>query len=495
MLNNLESLSYILPEIVLTLTIVALFCVSFVTAKREVAPAGLYSNIALVGVILAMVANGLVGSREATPLFFGMVVLDAAGVFFKFIFGAATLLAIIFSQKSRDLAKSDVPSYYILLISLSLGMHFLAVSTNLLMIYLTLEMVSIASYILTSYVGGLRRSSEAALKYVIYGGAASGVMIFGFSLIYGLTGSLQLAEIAEFLRFNPADRMVLFLALLFSLAGFGFKVAAFPFHMWSPDVYEGAPTPFTAFLSVGPKAAGFAVLMRFLVTGLFHSTGTEFIDIKSIGAVELLSLIAIATMTVGNLAALGQSNMKRLLAYSSIAHAGYMMMGLAAMNTEAVQAILFYLVVYLIMNLGAFLVVIIVANQFGVEDIEGYHGLGMRGGSGALVAVAMTVFLFSLTGLPPTAGFIGKFYLFGAVIESKLYLLATIGALNSVVSLYYYVRVIKVMFFNAPADESALTQPMRYATVLGALAILTVYLGIFWQPLSEWVQSSAHLIS
>ncbi len=494
-LGNVESLSFILPEIILTATLVAIFFVTFFKGKTTATARNLYGTIALAGVVLSLAAALPLYEREATGLFFGMISFDRMGLFFKFVCGVAAALVIVFSQRSRDLAKSDAASYYMLILVLTIGMYFLAMAANLLMIYLALEMVSIASYLLTAYVGPVRRSSEAALKYVIYGGVASGVMIYGFSLLYGLTGTLQLAEIASYLQFNPADRSVLFLGAIMALAGFGFKVAAVPFHMWSPDVYEGAPTPFTAFLSVGPKAAGFAVLIRFLFTGFFWGDGTQFVDIKAIGLAEVIALLAMATMTVGNLVALRQENMKRLLAYSSIAHAGYMLMGLAAVNQASIQAILFYLVVYLVMNLGAFLVVIIVANQFGVEDIDDYKGLSSRGGIGAAVAVAMALFMFSLVGIPPTAGFIGKFYLFKAVLSSELHVLALIGALNSVVALYYYMRVVKVMFLDPAPDETVLTGiGIRYGTILGVLSVLTIYLGVFWQPVAEWVAASAQLL-
>lgn len=495
MLSNVDSLHYILPEAILTATIVVLFLLNFVTSKREQGMGNVIANIALLGTILSVVVVVMNAAQEPAALFMGMATFDGLGDFFKVVFGVAACIVIIMSQKSRELENADAFSYYILILTLTMGMNFLAMASNLLMVYLALETVSITSYLLTGYVGKVRRSSEAALKYVIYGGVASGVMIYGFSLLYGLTGTLELSGIAEFLRFNPVDRTVLFFALILALTGFGFKIAAFPFHMWSPDVYEGAPTPFTAFLSVGPKAAGFAVLIRFIVTGLMYPEGDQFFDIKSLGVSEVIALIAVATMTVGNLVALVQDNMKRLLAYSSIAHAGYMLMALAALNQEAISAIMFYLVVYGVMNLGAFLVVIIVVNQFGVEDLEGYKGLSRRGTAGALVAVAMAIFMFSLTGIPPMAGFVGKFYLFGAVIRGGLYWLALIGALNSVISLYYYVRVVKVMFFDEPADETILAKPgFRYSTVLAALAILTVYLGIFWQPLASWVQASAHIM-
>ncbi len=495
MLGNLESIQFILPEIVLAGTIVLLFFLTFFKGAEKQPSTSIYGSLTLIGIIISLAVAATLHSKESAMIFMGMASFDGMGLFFKYIFGVAAVLTVILSQRSKDLAQSDSPSYYILILVLTMGMNFLAMASNLLMIYLALEMVSISSYLLTGYSGSARRSTEAALKYVIYGGVASGVMIYGFSLFFGLTGTLQLNEIAEFLQFNATDRAVLFLALIMSLAGFGFKVAAFPFHMWSPDVYEGAPTPFTAFLSVGPKAAGFAVLIRYLLIGLFFADGTEFIDIKTIGISDVLSYLAIATMTVGNLIALRQQNMKRLLAYSSVAHAGYMLMGLAALNQAAVESVMLYMVVYLVMNIGAFLVVIIVSNQFGVEKIADYAGLSSRGPRGAAVAVAMTLFMFSLTGLPPTAGFIGKLYLFKAVISSELYVLAVIGALNSVIALYYYMYVVKVMFFDKAENEDLLAQPgLSYSTLLGALAILTLYLGVFWQPVAEWVQASTQML-
>jgi NADH-quinone oxidoreductase subunit N len=300
-----------------------------------------------------------------------------------------------------------------------------------------------------------------------------------------MTGTMSFPEIALFLKTNAVSRQALFTSVLFIMAGLGFKIASFPFHMWTPDVYEGAPTPFTAFLSVGPKAAGFAALIRFFIVAMTEPGQAGFVAVKPIGLVELLTVLSIATMTIGNLAAIVQNNMKRLLAYSSIAHAGNLLMGFAALNTEALNAILFYLVVYLIMNIGAFLVVLLVANQLGVEDVNGYKGLGRRGGRGTYLALVMTIFMFSLTGIPPTAGFIGKFYLFGAVMQAGLYGLAIAGVLNSVVSLYYYVRVVKVMFFDAPDDQRqfhlASGSP---AWILAGLAGLTLYLGLFWNGLA-----------
>lgn len=487
-----QDLAYFLPELTLIGTIIALFLADFAFGMRK---KGLYPAIAFLGLALMLAANSSLIGREPAHFFSGMVTFDAMGHFFKYIFGIAGLLGIVLSNKSPEVERADQPSYYTLTIALVLGMMLLATSNHLLMIYLSLEMVSVLSYILTGSVRGVRRSSEAALKYVIYGGVASGIMAYGISLLYGLTGTMNLVEIAAFLKANAVSRPVLFTALLMMMAGFGYKIAAVPFQMWCPDVYEGAPTPFTALLSVGPKAAGFAILIRFFLTAMSQSGENGFTAIKTVGWPEMITILSIATMTVGNLTALMQTNLKRLLAYSSIAHAGYMLMGFAALNQESLTAILFYLVVYLIMNIGAFLVVIVIADQTGNEDLAGYKGLGRRGGLGLFLALTMSIFLFSLTGLPPLAGFTGKFYLFGAVVRSGLYGLAIAGVLNSVVSLYYYVRVVKVMFFDDPVDTRKLALPVfSQSCVLSGLAALTLYFGLFWNGLANLVSHSTGLL-
>lgn len=486
-----QNFLYFLPETILIGTVVVLFLMDFFLGNRR---RGTYPFLAVLGIVGMLVANAVLAGRPPAHFFSGMVTFDAMGGFFKLLFGIAGLLGIILSNRSPEVEKVDTPSYYTLLVALILGMMLLATSSHLLMIYLSLEMVSVLSYILTGSVRGVRRSSEASLKYIIYGGVASGIMAYGISLLYGLTGTLNLPEIARFLTSHAVSRPVLFTSILLMMAGFGYKIASVPFHMWCPDVYEGAPTPFTAFLSVGPKAAGFAALIRFFLTALARPGEEGFVAIKAVGWEEMIVILSIATMTVGNLAALFQTNLKRLLAYSSIAHAGYMLMGFAALNNEALSAILFYLVVYLIMNVGAFLVVIVVASQLGLEEVDGYKGLGRRGGLGTLLALAMAIFLFSLTGIPPMAGFAGKFYLFGAVIRAELYGLAIAGVLNSVVSLYYYVRVIKVMFFDDPTDSRRLALPaLSHSFVVSLLAILTLYYGLFWNDLAVFVSKSTGL--
>ena len=292
----------------------------------------------------------------------------------------------------------------------------MASSSNLLMAYLSLEMVSLGSYVLTGFLPHSRRSSEAALKYLIYGGVASGTMIYGMSWIFGMTGSLDYSAIQLALSQPGISKAAVFIAFIFILAGFGYKIVFFPFHMWSPDVYQGAPTPFTAFLSVASNAAGLAIMIRFFFPGMSKVMASgDWAFTAGVEWPQVLLALSMLTMTIGNLCALNQRNVKRMLAYSGIAHAGYMMMGLAILNNEGLAAILFYAVVYMIMNVGAFLVVGMISNVTGDEDIEDYRGLAWRG---AIVpAVCLAIFLFSLTGLPPFAGFIGKFFLFSAVIK------------------------------------------------------------------------------
>ncbi|MYB66671.1 NADH-quinone oxidoreductase subunit N, partial [Candidatus Poribacteria bacterium] len=342
------------------------------------------------------------------------------------------------------------------------------------MIFISLETVSLTSYILAGFLTHSPRSSEAAFKYITYGAVASGTMLFGLSLIFGMTGTGDLAEIStrlpEVLASGQVTALGLLIAITFILAGVGYKIASVPFHMWSPDVYEGAPIPITAFLSVASKAAGFALFLRFFYSG-FSAQGL----LDSVDWGILLAIVSALTMTVGNLAALPQRNVKRLLAYSSIAHGGYLLMGGVLLTSDGLSAILFYLIVYLFMNLGAFYVVILVANDSGSEMIEGYRGLSSRS---PLVAGAMVIFLVSLTGIPPFAGFFGKFFLFKAVIDEGFYWLAFIGLINSVISLYYYARIIKAMYFESAEDRESFYSTKSTFALLTVFVIPTIFIGL-----------------
>jgi NADH-quinone oxidoreductase subunit N len=323
------------------------------------------------------------------------------------------------------------------------------------------------------------------------------MMLYGISLLYGLTGSVDVYGINRALHGNDINVVALMIAGILTIVGFGYKISAVPFHFWTPDVYEGAPITITAFLSVASKAAGFAMMIRFFTMTFVESTVSLSEGVWTIIAGfdwnQIIAWLSVVTMTVGNLVALWQSNLKRLLAYSSIAHAGYMLMGVVVLSSEGIAAVLIYFGVYLFMNLGAFYLVMLVANKTGTEDIESYKGLGYRT---PLIGVAMTIFLLSLTGIPPTAGFIGKLYLFAALINAKWFWLAIIGALNSVVSLYYYVKVLRNMFLVEPTEsQGAISFSVSQVVLLFVLLLPTLLFGLYFSPLVEFAHASVKMFT
>lgn len=486
-MDNLASLHFFYPELVLTGTILLLIVLDLVVRSQRALAA-----VALLGCVGSLVATFDLYSAQPGWLFHRMIVLDNFSLFFKVLLIVATILTIWMSEGSNEIRQVYHGEYYALLLTSTLGMFFMASSSNLLMAYLSLELVSLTSYVLTGFLPGNRRSSEAALKYLIYGGVASGTMIYGMSWIFGMVGSLDYAAIQQALNQGQLSGTALFMALVFIMAGFGYKIVFVPFHMWSPDVYQGAPTPFTAFLSVASNAAGIAIMVRFFFPGI-SSIGPagEWTYIAGVEWPHVVLLLSMITMTVGNLCALNQRNLKRMLAYSGIAHAGYMMMGLAVLTNDGLSAILFYAVVYLIMNIGAFLVVLMVANATGDEDIDSYRGLAWRGA--VIPAVCFAVFLFSLTGLPPFAGFIGKLLLFAAVINAGgiFIILAVVAILNTVISLYYYAKVVKTMFLDTPGpSDRAISVGGNNLTLLIPLTALTIIFGIYFGPLVRYTTES-----
>ncbi|MGH7928403.1 MAG: NADH-quinone oxidoreductase subunit N [Candidatus Binatia bacterium] len=489
-LQNLASLSFFWPELIL-------FGVILVISVLDLMKVGgrALAMIAILGCAASLVATFDLYSAQPGLLFYRMIVLDNFSLFFKVLALSATILTIWMSLGSKEIETVNQGEYYTLLLTCALGIMFMASSSNLLSAYLSLELVSLTSYVLTGLLPRNRRSSEAALKYLIYGGVASGTMIYGMSWIFGMTGSLDYAAIQSALAQNQLNKVALFMAFVFILAGFGYKIVFVPFHMWSPDVYQGAPTPFTAFLSVASNAAGIAIMIRFFFPGVSRmAAGGDWTVLAGVEWPHVLLFASMITMTVGNLSALNQKNLKRMLAYSGIAHAGYMLMGLAVLTNDGLQAIMFYIVVYLIMNLGAFLVVLMIANATGNEDIDSYRGLAWRGA--VVPAVCLAIFLFSLTGLPPFAGFIGKFLLLAAVLKEGgvFVILAVVAVANSVVSLYYYAKVVKVMFLDTPdASDKAIAVSGGNATLLlplTALTALTVVFGIYFYPLTHYATQS-----
>ena len=501
--NNLASVAAFRPELVLTFGSIAIFLLDLVW-RRSPSRRG-YLTIATCAVLVA--AAGFLAAQpvESASLFNGMIATDGFATFFKWLFvGAGLLTTLIVSQTEEDFANVRVGEFYALLVTIVLGLFLMASATNLLMIYLSIELVSMVSYVLAGFRKADRKAAEASLKYVIFGGVASGVMLFGMSYLYGLLGT------ADVLQFGPklaalaaasgpgaaATKLALVVGMVFVFAGVGYKIAAVPWHMWCPDVYEGAPTSFTAFLSVGPKAAGFAVALRFFYGTFATPAGADGLSTSLAGIPwpAIVGILSAVTMTLGNFTAIAQTNLKRLLAYSSIAHAGYTLMGLAAVSAIGAQGVMIYMLIYLFMNLGAFLVVIVVAQATGSESIFEYRGLARRH---PLAAVTFAIFLFSLTGLPPFAGFTAKWYLFYAVVERAAApggfwygALAVVGALNTAVALYYYARIIRAMFLEAPYTQSSVTPRVGHQVMLGALSAVILVFGIWWAPIVDWSQRS-----
>src|SRR5262245_48720084 len=467
-----QGLMWLAPEAALTLLIL-LVIVADLVFRRDKRPVGFLALVGTLGVM--WVAAKSWESQETAAAFAGAFAADTFAGFFRILFLAATAVVIVLTQPVVARWKSGAGETYALMLSCTLGMMLMAGANDLLMMYLSLEFVSVTSYILAGMRGRDRFSSEASLKYIIYGAAASGMMIYGMSFLYGLTGSLGVADIGRALAAEPVAPMKALLISTLIMGGFGYKIAAAPFHMWCPDVYQGAPTPVTAFFSVGPKAAGFAMLARFL-SGVFQTSGPE----GNFDWRLVMAILAVLTMAVGNFGALQQQNLKRLMAYSSIGHAGYMLLAFTVFSSGAVESVLLYLAVYVIMNLGAFAIVIALEEKFGVTTVDECRGFGWRA---PWLCGLMTLFMISLTGLPPTAGFIGKLVLFGRMVEGGgafAITLVVIGVLFSVVSLYYYARVVGAMFLVRPRTDSPSVRLEGSAyVVLWGMAVATLGFGLF----------------
>ncbi|HCA80400.1 MAG TPA: NADH-quinone oxidoreductase subunit N [Bacteroidetes bacterium] len=487
----LQSLAKFLPETTLAATICVAILAGIIVRSRPRLPL----LIAFLGVGLSMVFS-VQEMGTSQSLFSGMLAVDPFAIFFKIIVGACALIIILFSLYSAEvrIAISRMTEYSSLLVAMTLGMYLMAGATNLLMIVLSIELTGLSSYVLAGYTKEAPDSSEAALKYIIYGALSTGLMLYGISILFGLTGgATDLYSINRALSSTAVNPIALLVATLLIIAGLGYKISAVPFHFWTPDVYEGAPVTITAFLSVASKAAGFAILIRFFKV--------SFIDANAMGLPagfwaivqgfewnKIIAILSVLTMTLGNLVAVWQNNMKRLLAYSSIAHAGYMLMGVVVLSDKGLAAVMVYFVVYLLMNLGAFYVVMLVANKTGSEDIDSYRGLGYRT---PLVSVAMVVFLISLAGIPPTAGFIGKLFLFASLLDAQWIWLAIVGAINSVISLYYYVRIVRNMFLRDPeGDASPIQFSVPQVAILLLLAIPTLVFGLYYSPIVELANAS-----
>lgn len=432
--------------------------------------------VAIVGVLVALVINTYVPSamviQSTESTFSGLWVLDNYSRFFKMIFLIGTGLTILISIRYIKQEAMPPGEYYAMLLLATLGMMIMAGGADLMPIFLGIELMSISLYVLTGYARTRMISNEAALKYFLLGSFATGFLLYGMALLYGATGTTRIQGIFTYISQNSINNHIILIGMALLVIGFGFKVAAVPFHMWTPDVYEGAPAPITAFMSAGPKAAAFAAFARVFLDALpaMHDQW-----------VMIIWWIAVLTMSVGNILALVQDNIKRMLAYSSIAHAGYVLVGFVAGGQLGTPGILFYMLAYTLMNIGAFAIITYIGG-LGEEriTIKDYAGLGYRY---PIAAVALSLFLFSLAGIPPTAGFMGKFYLFSAAIDAGYLGLAIIGVLNSVVSVYFYLKVTVAMYMRTSETEEAARPALAFAPMLALAVVISAYgvlrLGIF----------------
>ncbi len=482
-------LRLISPELLLTFCAFLLLGLSTIRdeGRRLWAPAlSILACLVTLGALLAYPARLGLGALQVpswTIGFNGMFILDAFSIFFKVIFLVSAILTILVSSRYLELERAQTGEYYALILFAVVGMMFMASAGDLLAIFVSLETMALSFYVLVGFLKGNRKSNEAALKYFLLGSFSTGIFLYGVSLIYGTTATTNLGLIGvsrSIDALRPEQAPIFLLGVILVTVALGFKIAAVPFHMWAPDAYEGAPTPVTAFLSTGSKAAAFVVLARVFAMGFLRLGDRWWL---------LLAVLAAASMTLGNVVAILQDNIKRMLAYSSIAHAGYTLIGLVAMGHGrsvetrefGLKAVILYMLIYAFVNLGAFALVIMLRREQIVGDrVADFSGLSRRAPGAAF---AMLIFLLSLAGIPATAGFIGKWYLFGAAIKSDLAWLAVLAVVNSAISLYYYARVVVVMYIRDPVDEVRVAPSLGQRVAIAACIAFTLVFGIFPQPI------------
>ena len=464
------------PELFLTAAGLLILAISvfFDKAKEEFLA---FLAILATGVTIGLVAfiSGYPGREK--PILAGMFVVDNFAIFFKVLMLVSIILTALASVRFVGNAPYPGGEYYALLLFTGVGMLFMVSGNNLISIYVALELMALSSYVLAGYFKGEIKSTEAALKYFVLGAFSSGILLYGLSLVYGVAGEMGLPELAKLLAGTEKSNLLL-VGILLILAGLLFKIAAVPFHVWVPDVYEGAPTPVTAFFAVGPKLAAYAILARIFYVAFpkFHADWGL-----------IVAIVAATTMVVGNVAALLQSNVKRMLAYSSIAHAGYALLGVIGFRNDfGMWGILVYLFAYTFMNFGVFaLVVFLETKGYAAESVSDFNGLAKRN---MMAAVVMLVFLLSLAGIPPTAGFIGKYYLFTAAMKAGYAWLAVLAVLMSALSLFYYFRIAAAMFFSE-GEGAPLKSSYALTTAVLICAAATVIVGVAPQPVVEMLRA------
>ena len=490
--NIWESLAAIGPQLHLVVWGLGLLCMDFLIPVRWKVLNALFS---LMGLTIASIQLYFLRGRGQSidKPFYDMIALDSFTFFFSILFLASAFIVVMISYRYLDVENEQHTEYYALILFATSGMMFMAAAIDLITIFISLELMSISTYVLVGFLRGQQRSNEASLKYFLLGAFSTGIILYGMSLLYGITGSTKLEVIAREVV-TLENNGLLVLSVFMIMAGLCFKIAAAPFHMWVPDAYEGAPTSVTAFMSVAVKAAAFAIFFRIFFTALGSTRETYLV---------LLTLIAMFTMTWGNLAAVTQQNVKRLLAYSSISHAGFVLMGLVAGTGFGVTASAVYLLAYTFMNLGIWAVVILLRRQdISGERVEDFNGLYFKN---PLVAVVMLVFLLSLAGIPPLGGFIAKYFVFAAVIDvamnpansyaSLMVWLAMIGVLNAVVSLYYYLRIVVAMFVSEAEQPLPLSFSTGMVAALVITVIFTLLMGLYPEPFINLARSASYPLS
>lgn len=468
---QLPDLYPMLPELRMTALALIVLLLDLLIRKKEV-----IGLVTLVGTIwVAWTLRGSYGTTFGT-----MFISDGYSTFFKLIFFINVFFSVLISMKYIAVEKVNRGEYYGLILFSTIGMMIMASAGDLIVLYLGLELMALSTYVLAGFIRHDIKSNEAALKYFLLGAFSSAFLLYGISLIYGMTGTTDLRAIASFISERGlAGNFALLLPVIFLIVAFGFKIAAAPFHMWTPDVYEGAPTSITAFMSVGPKAAGFAVLGRVLMVA--------FVSVR-VDWVAILIPLSILTMAVGNIVALSQTNIKRMLAYSSIAHAGYALLGIIAANHEGLASMMNYLMIYAFMNIGAFAVIIMLRSEgFKGESIYDYEGLAKNH---PLAALLMLIFMFSLTGIPPTAGFIGKLYVFMSAVNAGYTWLVVIAVIFSAISAYFYLRIVMYMYMREPKETVTLTTSFTNGVALALTTVAVLFIGVFPANLIELARTA-----
>ena len=468
----LGNISPATPEIFLAAAAMALLLYGVFRGNKSTGTVSWLSVLVLAATAIGVIAFTPVGTT--TTIFAGMFVTDAFGVFAKLLVLAGSVLAIIMAKGFNKREAVERFEFPILILLATLGMMMMISANDLLSLYLGLELQSLSLYVIAAFRRDSVRSSEAGLKYFVLGALSSGMLLYGASMVYGFLGTTSFVEIAKIFAGSnaPAPSVGLIVGIVFVSAGLAFKIAAFPFHMWTPDVYEGAPTPVTAFFAAAPKLAAVALFLRVLIGPFGDLTDTWR---------QIIWFLAMGSMLLGGFAAIAQSNIKRLLAYSSIGHIGYALVGLAAGTADGYRGVLIYMTIYLVMVIGTFCVVLCMrADGRMTENIEDLRGLSR---SNPMMALVLAIMMFSMAGIPPLAGFFGKLYVFLAAIEAELYTLAIVGVLTSVVAAYYYMRIVKVMYFDEPVVRFDKSVGGEMVAIQASAGILTVFFFAFPGPL------------